>query len=140
MPEPAQPSNASFSLGVTGDPARSIVIVEDDASLRAAITRVLDTAGFHARSFASALELLQDGAADSAACLILDVHLPDRSGFDLQRQLAKAGIRSPVIFITAFDGPEARTQARLAGAADFLPKPFGGRRLLEAVAGAIRSH
>jgi FixJ family two-component response regulator len=140
MPEPAQRSNNGAGRKIISGEARTIVIVEDDASLREAITRVLDTAGFRARSFASALELLEDGSADSAACLILDVHLPDRSGFDLQRQLANAGIHSPVIFITAFDGPEARAQAQLAGAVDFLPKPFGGRRLLDAVAGAIRTH
>jgi FixJ family two-component response regulator len=139
MPEPAQPNNG-VGRDLTADSPRTIVIVDDDASLREAISRVLDTAGFRARTFASAFELLQDGAADSAACLILDVHLPDRSGFDLQRQLASSGIHSPVIFITAFDGPEARAQARLAGAADFLPKPFGGRQLLDAVACAIRTH
>ncbi|HKE44585.1 MAG TPA: response regulator [Steroidobacteraceae bacterium] len=138
MPDPVQSSRAT--AGDFNHASRTIVVVDDDTAMREAITRTLDNAGFHARPFASAAELLQDGAASSAACLILDVHLPDQSGFDLQRQLTDAGIHSPVIFITAFDGPEARKQAQLAGAADFLPKPFGGRQLLAAVSGALRTH
>jgi FixJ family two-component response regulator len=138
MPDPVQSSRAT--AGDFNHASRTIVVVDDDTAMREAITRTLDNAGFHARPFASAAELLQDGVAASAACLILDVHLPDHSGFDLQRQLAGAGIHSPVIFITAFDCPEARVQARQAGAVGFLPKPFGGRELLNVVSGAIRSH
>jgi FixJ family two-component response regulator len=117
--------------------AHNIVVVEDDTSMRAAIERVLGTAGFPVRSFATAAELGND-VASSAACLILDIHLPDRSGLDLRRQLLRDGIHPPVIFITAFDGPDARAQAGQLGAAGFLSKPFGGRQLLDAVSNAIR--
>lgn len=106
--------------------------------MRAAIERVLGTAGFPVRSFATAAECLGNDVAALAACLVLDIHLPDRSGLDLRRQLLLEGIRPPVIFITAFDGPDARTQAEQLGAVGFLCKPFGGRELLDAVSHAIR--
>ncbi len=119
--------------------AHTIVVVEDDTSMRSAIERVLGTAGFPVRSFATAAELGNDVAA-SAACLILDIHLPDQSGLDLRRQLLREGIHPPVIFITAFDGPDARAQAGQLGAAGFLSKPFGRRQLLDAIDSAIRLH
>ena len=118
--------------------AQTIVVVEDDTSMRAAIERVLGTAGFPVRSFATAAELLGNEVAAAAACLILDIHLPDQSGLDLRRQLLRKGIHPPVIFITAFDGPGARHEAGQLGAVGFLSKPFGGRELLEAVSNALR--
>jgi FixJ family two-component response regulator len=118
--------------------AHTIVVVEDDTSMRGAIERVLGAAGFPVRSFATAAELLGDDVVASAACLILDIHLPDQSGLDLRRQLLREGIHPPVIFITAFDGPNARAQAGKLGAVGFLSKPFGGRQLLDAVSNAIR--
>jgi FixJ family two-component response regulator len=118
--------------------AQTIVVVDDDTSMRTAIERVLGTAGFPVRSFATAAECLGNSVAASAACLILDIHLPDQSGLDLRRQLLKAGIRPPVIFITAFDGPDARSEAGKLGACGFLAKPFGRRQLLDAVSNAIR--
>jgi FixJ family two-component response regulator len=122
----------------SADRACMIVVVEDDTSMRAAIERVLCTAGFRVHSFATGDESSLSEAAAAAACLILDIHLPGQSGLDLRRQLLCEGIRSPVIFITAFDGPDARGQAGELGAAGFLPKPFGGRELLDAVSNAIR--
>jgi FixJ family two-component response regulator len=116
----------------------TVVVVEDDISMRAAIERVLSTAGFRVRSFATGDESALNQAAASAACLILDIHLPGLSGLDLRRQLLCAGIHSPVIFITAYDAPDAREQAGELGASGFLPKPFGGRQLLDAVSEAIR--
>lgn len=115
---------------------RTIVVVEDDASLREALERLLSVAGFKTRSFADAEQLLEASAARSAACLVLDVDLPLLSGFDLHQQLLKSGIRPPTVFISAHDEPEARLQATAAGAA-YLPKPFAAQRLVEAVNHAI---
>jgi FixJ family two-component response regulator len=73
------------------------------------------------------------GAASAADCLILDVRLPGMSGLELYRRLASTGKEVPVIFITSHDGPVVRKEAELLGARGFLPKPFAGRALLEAV-------
>jgi FixJ family two-component response regulator len=118
---------------------RTVVVVEDDAGLRAALGRVLSVAGFQARTFADAEQVLQASAARTAACLVLDVHLPLLSGFELyDRLLAESGVRPPVVFISAHDEPDARRQATSAGAA-YLPKPFAGRQLLAAVERAMNA-
>lgn len=115
-----------------------VVVVDDDDGLRQALGRALDEAGFRAETFASAENLLESDVAHSAACLVLDVHLPGRSGFELRRELVRTGDRQPpVIFITAHDEPSARDQAEALGAAAYLPKPFAGRTLLEAVIRAV---
>ena len=117
---------------------RVIVVVEDDDGVRRAFERVLNAAGFRAVTFASAETLLQCDAADGAACLVLDVHLPGRSGFELRRELIRTGSgQPPVIFMTGHDDPSAREQAAALGAAAYLPKPFAGRTLVEAIARAV---
>lgn len=118
---------------------RTIVVVEDDSGLREALGRILSVAGFKARTFADAEELLQASAATSASCLVLDVHLPLLSGFELYERLrAQPGVRPPAVFISAQDEPDARKQATSAGAS-YLPKPFGGHQLLAAVKRAINA-
>lgn len=121
-------------------PAESgaIVVVDDDDGLRLAFERLLNAAGFRAETFASAESLLQSEAADRATCLVFDIHLPGLSGFELRRELVRTGCtRPPVIFITGHDVPAAREQAEALGAAAYLPKPFAGRALVEAVARAV---
>lgn len=112
------------------------MVVEDDASLREALERVLKVAGFRTRTFADAEQLLEASIAGRAACLVLDVHLPLLSGFELYERLVQLGINPPAIFISAQDEPAARLQAISAGAS-YLPKPFAGRRLVEAVNHAL---
>jgi FixJ family two-component response regulator len=114
----------------------AIAIVEDDAGLREALTRMLKTAGFEARGFCSAEALLEDAPA-SVACLVADVHLPGVSGLELQRHLIAAGHARPVVFITAHDTPAARKEADELHAVAFLTKPFEGRLLLGAVQQAL---
>jgi FixJ family two-component response regulator len=116
-----------------------IVVVEDDASMRQALERILQAGGFTAVSFASAEEALEaDAAAD---CLVLDIHLPGMSGFELYRRLALAGKELPAIFITARDEPAVREEAeKLGGAGSYLPKPFSGRDLLDAITQGLRCH
>lgn len=118
--------------------AGAIVVVEDDDSSRQAYERVLCAAGFRAEAFASAETLLESGAVSRAACLVLDIHLPGLSGFELRRELARAGrVQPPVIFITGHDHAAARAQAEALGAAAYLTKPFAGRALVAAVARAV---
>ena len=117
-----------------------IVVVEDDASMSQAIERVLRAGGFAAIQFASAEAALEAGAAEADG-LVLDIHLPGMSGFELHRQLARSGKAVPAVFITARDEPAVRDEAeRLAGAGCYLPKPFSGRDLLDAVTQALRPH
>ena len=129
----------------SGESRRTVVVVEDDDAMRQAIERLLTCSGFEAQVFASAGALLQSGTAGSAACLVLDVQLPDQTGFELQRTLTLAGTRRPVIFITGFDCPNVRARAAGVVAARLLHKPFRGQQLLEAIAVLIdgdwkRSH
>jgi FixJ family two-component response regulator len=112
---------------------RYVLVVEDDASMSRAIERLLRAAGFLAITFPSAEAFLDSDKAPIAACLVLDISLPGISGFDLCRRLINSNVRSPVIFITARDRASSRERAKEAGAVAYLPKPFAGRDLVEAV-------
>jgi FixJ family two-component response regulator len=120
------------------DQKPKIVVVEDDASMRLAIERILTAGGFCAATFESAEAALAAGAAATACCLVLDIHLPGMSGFDLCRHVAACGGEVPTIFITAHDEKGVRETAEEVGAAGYLPKPFSGRALLGAVKRALR--
>jgi FixJ family two-component response regulator len=98
-----------------------------------AIERFLRAGGFAALTFASAEAALEAGVAAESDCLVLDVSLPGMSGFDLYRRLALAGEQSPAIFITAHDQQAIREEAEGMGAVSYIPKPFSGRTLLDAV-------
>jgi FixJ family two-component response regulator len=117
-------------------PVRTIIIVEDDCSVNLAVSRLLEAAGFGVRSFTSGGALLADAEAHNADCLVLDVHLPDMNGFDLQRRLLAAGSKAPVVIITAHDDAMHRRAARDIGAFAYLTKPFSSRSLVNAVSGA----
>src|SRR5262245_8811747 len=116
---------------------QKIVVVEDDPGMNQAIERLLNAAGFRAVTFPSAEALLQAGAATTAACLVLDIHLQGLSGFELHRRLAMSCAPPPVIFITAYDEEAARQNAIQAGAIGYFTKPFSGRTLISAIAKAI---
>ena len=116
---------------------QNIVVVDDDAEMNQAIKRLLNAAGFSALTFESAEALLGAGMVASASCLVLDVHLPGLSGFELHRKLREKGFAVPVIFITAYDDPGSRAQARDAGAIGFFTKPFPGQSLLAAILKAL---
>jgi FixJ family two-component response regulator len=121
--------------GVAMHSARTatVVIVEDDASMNRALARILRLGGIEAKSYVSGEALLASDTLQGAACLIVDVQLPEMNGFELRARLATMTVLPPVMFITAFDSPEARAQALEAGAVAFLTKPFSGRTLLETV-------
>jgi FixJ family two-component response regulator len=121
------------------DPKPKIVVVEDDASMRLAIERILTAGGFCAVTFESGEAALAAGATGTVCCLILDIHLPGMSGFDLYRQVVACRGEVPTIFITAHDEIAVREIAEEIGAAGYLPKPFSGRALLGAVSRALRA-
>jgi FixJ family two-component response regulator len=116
---------------------KDIVVVEDDSGLRQALQKLLNAAGYRPAAFESAEALLASGDVDRAGCLVLDIRLPGTSGIELYRQIAARGAAPPVIFITAHDQPALREEAAKLGAAAYLPKPFPGRDLVEAVAAAV---
>jgi FixJ family two-component response regulator len=107
-----------------------IVVVEDDADMSRAMESMLGAAGFDTVMHASAECLLAAGLPPAAACLLLDIHLPGMSGFDLHDRLAATAC-PPVVFMTAHDAPVARAQSFKAGATAYLIKPFDGRTLIE---------
>jgi FixJ family two-component response regulator len=118
-----------------------IVVVEDDASMCQAIERILRVSGYATVAFGSAEAALQAMAGEEAGCLVIDIHLPGMSGFELHRRLALSGKEFPAVFITARDEPAVRDEAeRLGGAGSYLPKPFSGRALLDAITLALGAH
>lgn len=119
--------------------ARPVVVVEDDTSVSSALTRILRLAGGEPVVFPSAEAFLDSGDPWNASCLIIDVQLPGLDGFALCEKLASARPLPPVIFMTAFDEPEARARAAAVGAYAFLTKPFSGRSLLDVIEQATGS-
>jgi FixJ family two-component response regulator len=127
----------SIELMKMAEEKLSIVVVEDDASMSRAIKRILQAGGYIAVMFGSAEEALESEAMTMADCLVLDIRLPGMSGFDLCGRLPCREKQQPVVIITAHDEPAARAQAAMLGAKGFVPKPFSGRELLDAVVQAI---
>ncbi len=116
---------------------REVVVVEDDPGMREALQRVLSAGGFRVRVFPSAEALLAAGLPPETACCVFDVRLPGASGLELYRTLSARGSAVPVIFMTAFDDPAVRDEARRLGSAGYLIKPFGGRELVEALIAVV---
>jgi FixJ family two-component response regulator len=120
-------------------PSPIIFVVDDDRSMCQATQRLLNAAGFQARTFESAEALLDSGAVDDAACFVLDVNLPGLSGFELAARLGANGTRHiPVIFITAYDQPGSAAKAQELHALAYLRKPFAAAELLTAVRRGIQ--
>jgi len=114
-----------------------VFVVDDDPSLRNALTNLFRSVGLRAEVFGSAPELLRSKLPDVPSCLVLDVRLPGISGLDFQTELAKANIRIPIIFMTGHGDIPMTVRAMKAGAVDFLSKPFRDQDMLDAVATAI---
>jgi FixJ family two-component response regulator len=117
---------------MTEKPA-TVIIVDDDPSLRSMLSRLLGTVGLKSTAFASPEEFLRSPPPDGPACLILDVQLPGLSGLDLQRELAKVGHQLPIVFMTGHGDIPMTVQAMKAGAVAFLTKPFRNQEMLDAV-------
>ncbi|TSE07873.1 response regulator transcription factor [Mesorhizobium intechi] len=110
-----------------------VIIVDDDASVREALSELILSAGFRPISFASTHELLDADVLDNPGCLIVDVRMPGASGLDLQHHLAQTGNPKPLIFLTGHGDIPMSVQAMKAGAVDFLTKPVRDQTLLDAV-------
>jgi FixJ family two-component response regulator len=121
------------------NPEEPIVFaIDDDASMREALSRLFRSIGMRAQIFASAQDFLLFKRPEAPACLVLDVRLPGLSGLDLQRELAAAGFAIPIIFITGHGDIPMSVQAMKAGAVEFLTKPFRDQELLDAIHQAIQ--
>jgi FixJ family two-component response regulator len=115
-----------------------VFIVDDDASVREALSSLVRSVGLRVELFGSALEFLQRPPPDIASCLVLDIRLPGVSGLDFQAQLAKAKIHIPIIFMTGHGDIPMSVRAMKAGAIDFLAKPFRDQDMLDAISAAIQ--
>ena len=122
---------------MTSPDAAMVLVVDDDASVRAAIEGLLKSARLRCASFATAEEFLRNKLPDGPSCLVLDVSLPGVNGLEFQRQLADAGVRIPIIFITGYGDIPMSVQAMKSGAVEFLTKPFRDEDLLDAIRQAL---
>jgi FixJ family two-component response regulator len=114
-----------------------VVVIDDDASMRRALTNLFQSVGLAVEVFGSAPEMLQSKLPDAASCLVLDIRLPGLSGLDFQAELAKANIHIPIIFMTGHGDIPMTVRAMKGGAVDFLTKPFRDQDMLDAVVAAI---
>jgi FixJ family two-component response regulator len=115
------------------DSSATVYVVDDDSSMREALSSLIRSIGMRVLTFASAQEFLEFEVNESPACLVLDVRLPGLSGLDLQRELATSQRRLPIIFITGHGDIPMSVRAMKAGASEFLPKPFREEDLLDAI-------
>jgi FixJ family two-component response regulator len=116
---------------------KTVFIIDDDASVRKSLSRLLRSAGFEVETFASAELFLKREHYDGIGCLVLDVRMPGISGIDLQDELSKADYSMPIVFITGHGNIPMGVHAIKKGAVDFLAKPFEDEDLLQAVREAI---
>jgi FixJ family two-component response regulator len=119
----------------TGGP--TVLVVEDDESVRRALSNLFQSVGMDVKLFGSASEMLQSKLPATASCLVLDVRLPGLSGLDFQTELAKANINIPIIFMSGHGDIPMTVRAMKGGAVDFLTKPFRDQDMLDAVGAAI---
>ena len=117
--------------------AGTVFVVDDDLSVRRSLARLLRALGHHAESYASAAEFLAHARCDGPACAVIDVRMPDVSGFDLFQQLQQRCPGLPVVFITGHGDVAMADRAIKAGASDFLVKPVDEEVLLAAVEQAL---
>jgi FixJ family two-component response regulator len=114
-----------------------VFVIDDDASMRRALSNLFQSVGLEVEVFGSASEMLQSKIPDVASCLVLDIRLPGLSGLDFQTELAKENIHIPIIFMTGHGDIPMTVRAMKGGAVDFLTKPFRDQDMLDAVVTAI---
>jgi len=114
-----------------------VAVVDDDTSVRKALSRLLSAAGFVAESHSDGAQFLESLSRAVPHCAIVDLHMPKMSGLELQARIAASGLHVPLIIITAHDESTLRTRALTAGATGYLAKPFPDEVLLDAIASAI---
>ena len=116
-----------------------VAVVDDEVAVRIALRRLLRSANFSVEMFSSGAEFLESLKEHQPDCVVLDLHMPQVGGFDVQARLAEAGIRLPTVVITGHDTDEARERALAGGAAAYLRKPVDDQALLDAITLAVRS-
>ena len=126
-------SASAFPGNKSNAPPISVAIVDDDESIRRAVTRLLEASGMRAVSYPSGEDFLADTKRPSFDCLLLDVQLTGMSGIELSQQLTSSGSKTPVIFVTAFDDDETMQQVRKCGCASCLRRNEPARVLLAAI-------
>ena len=114
-----------------------LAVVDDDEDVRAALTRLIGSAGFAVESFASGGAFLRSVEDHKPACVVLDLHMPEISGFDVQRSLGTLHAAVPVVVITGHDTPQSRARAAQLGARAYLCKPVNDEALLAAIDAAL---
>ena len=122
---------------MTPTAAPLVFVVDDDASVRRSLARLIRNSGYEVEAFASVGEFLARAAYDGPCCLVLDVRMPGLTGLDLQEALRAAGQRLSIVFITGYRDVPVSVRAMKAGAVDFLTKPVDGRALLPAIQRAV---
>jgi FixJ family two-component response regulator len=110
-----------------------VFVIDDDVSIREALSRLFRSVGLQVKIFASASEFLKIVRPEAPSCLVLDVRLPGLSGLDFQAELAKANVDIPIVFMTGHGDIPMTVRAMKAGAVEFLPKPFRDQDMLDAV-------
>ena len=120
-------------------PIEAAHIIDDDPSIRSALTNLVDSVGLTARAYGSVSEFLdaQNQEGDAAGCLLLDVQLPGLNGLDFQARMAEHGLTLPVILMTGHGSIPMSVRGMKAGAVDFLTKPFAANEMLEAIGRAL---
>jgi len=122
---------------MTAAATSTVFVVDDDELVRAAIQGMLKSVGLRAETFESAQDFLGSKRPDGPSCLVLDVRLPGINGLDFQRELAEAGVKIPIIFITGHGDIPMTVKAMKFGAVEFLTKPFRDQDLLDAIHQAL---
>jgi FixJ family two-component response regulator len=117
--------------------APTVFVIDDDSAVREAIQGLLKSVGLQSQGFGSTQEFLNRTRPDAPSCLVLDVRLPGVNGLDFQRELADAGLRIPIIFITGHGDIPMTVKAMKSGAVEFLTKPFRHQDLLDAIHQAL---
>jgi FixJ family two-component response regulator len=123
---------------MTSSDQPTVLVIDDDSRMRAAMQRLLKTVGLHSESFATPKDFLRHKLPDGPSCLVLDVRLPGMSGLDLQSKLNEAGIEIPIIFITGHGDIPMTVKAMKSGAVEFLTKPFRDQDLIDAIQQALK--
>jgi FixJ family two-component response regulator len=117
--------------------ATRVALVDDDASVRKALARLLSASSFEITTFGSAREFLKSVKDAPPQCLVIDLHMPEITGLDLQRHLVRAGIHIPTIMITGHNEPGLRERCESAGASTFLVKPVDAKTLIGEINTAV---
>jgi FixJ family two-component response regulator len=110
-----------------------IAVVDDEKSVRKALSRLLRAAGLKVAAFASGAEFLESIRNHTPDCVVLDLHMPEMDGFEIESQVTQTGLRIPVVIITGLDKPGDRERMIERGATAFLLKPLDGQALLSAI-------